>query len=127
MIKNRIVFTSLTIILLFAMACTSNKKELKEETKIEIAKGLYAFGPELKTFTRCEDGKEYWVADSAKTLELAYHNLGFEKPYVPVYVEVEYHYIKSDTLAASANYDSTMVVTKLLKISKEIPTGPCKQ
>lgn len=74
-----------------------------------------------------EDGKEYWVADSAKTLELAYHDLGFEKPYMPVYVEVEYHFIKSDTLAASAEYDSTMVVTKLLKISKEIPAGPCAQ
>ena len=121
MMKHKIVFG----ILLFTMACTGNKKELKEETKIQVAKGLYSFGPEVKSFTHCEDGKEYWVADSAKTLELAYHNLGFEKPYLPVYIEVEYHYIKSDTIAASANYDSTMVVTKLLKISKEIPKGPC--
>ena len=121
MMKNKIVFG----ILLFTVACTGNKKESKVETRIQVAKGLYSFGPEVKSFTRCEDGKEYWVADSAKTLELAYHNLGFEKPYLPVYVEVEYHYIKSDTIAASANYDSTMVVTKLLKISKEIPKGPC--
>ena len=114
-------------VVLFAIACTNNKKESKEETKIQIAKGLYSFGPEAKTFIRCEDGKEYWVADSAKTLELAYHELGFEKPYVPVYIEAEYHFIKSDTSAASAHYDSTMVVTKLLKISKEIPKGPCGQ
>ena len=67
------------------------------------------------------------MADSAKTLELAYHQLGFEKPYVPVYIEVEYHFIKSDTLAASANYDSTMVVTRLIRISKDIPDGPCAQ
>ena len=112
-------------ILMFVIACSSNKNESKEETKTKVAKGLYSFGPELKTFTRCEDGREYWVADSAKTLELAYHNLGFEKPYTPVYVELEYHYIKSDTLVASANYDSTMVVTKLIKISKEIPKGAC--
>lgn len=116
---------SLYLLLLFVVACSGNKKELKEENKVLIAKGLYSFGPEAKTFTRCEDGKEFWLADSAKTVELAYHNFGFEKPYLPVYLEVEYHYIKSDTLTASANYDSTMVVTKLLKMSKEIPKGPC--
>ncbi|MES2651445.1 MAG: hypothetical protein V4663_06885 [Bacteroidota bacterium] len=120
-IKNNIALG----ILLFVIGCTGDKNETKEETKIQVAKGLYSFGPEVKTFTSCDNSKEYWVADSAKTLELAYHNLGFEKPYIPVYVEVEYHYIKSATLAASANYDSTMVVTKLLKISKEIPSGPC--
>lgn len=125
--KNNIVLLSVLSLLLFAVACTNNKKEVSIETKIQIAKGLYSFGPEVKTFTRCEDGKEYWVADSAKTLELAYVNLGFEKPYVPVYIEAEYHFIKSDSLAASARYDSTMVVTKLLKISKEIPKGPCGQ
>ena len=116
---------ALFILSLLALACTGDKKETQEETKVLTAKGLYSFGPELKTFTRCEDGKEYWLADSAKTVELAYQELGFEKPYLPVYVEVEYHFIKSDTLAASANYDSTMVVTKLLKMSKDIPKGPC--
>ncbi|MEJ5994084.1 hypothetical protein WG904_06580 [Pedobacter sp. Du54] len=123
MFKKQNLF--LFVLFLFGAACTNDKKETKEETRILIAKGLYSFGPEVKTFTRCEDGKEYWVADSAKTLELAYHNLGFEKPYLPVYIEAEYHFIKSDTFAASAHYDSTMVVTKLLKISKEIPKGPC--
>ncbi len=125
MMKNTI--GALFILSLLALACTGDKKETQEETKVLTAKGLYSFGPELKTFTRCEDGKEYWLADSAKTVELAYQELGFEKPYLPVYVEVEYHFIKSDTLAASANYDSTMVVTKLLKMSKDIPKGPCSQ
>ena len=123
MMKNTI--GALFILSLLALACTGDKKETQEETKVLTAKGLYSFGPELKTFTRCEDGKEYWLADSAKTVELAYQELGFEKPYLPVYMEVEYHFIKSDTLAASANYDSTMVVTKLLKMSKDIPKGPC--
>jgi len=125
MLKNRIIYFVICAVL-FVVSCTSNKEEAKEE-KIKVAKGLYSFGPEVKSFSSCDGSKEYWVADSAKTLELAYHELGFEKPYVPVYVEVEFHYIKSDTLAASANYDSTMVVTKLLKISKEIPAGPCAQ
>lgn len=127
MFKDKMVISSVLGCVLFIVACTSNKKESAELGKVQIAKGLYSFGPEIKSFIDCEDGKEYWVADSAKTLELAYQNLGFEKPYMPVYIEVEHHYIKSDTLAASANYDSTMVVTKLLKISKQIPEGPCTQ
>ncbi|HTM97389.1 MAG TPA: hypothetical protein VL088_01530 [Pedobacter sp.] len=127
MFKDKIGIFSVLAVVLLATACTSNKKEVSESSEVQIAKGLYSFGPEVKSFTTCENGKEYWVADSAKTLELAYHNLEFEKPYTPVYVEVEYHFIKSDTIAASANYDSTMVVTKLLKISKQIPAGPCAQ
>lgn len=124
---SKLVVGSAVAALLFALACTGGDKGKTNASKTKIAKGLYSFGPELKTFTECEEGREYWVADSAKALELAYTNLEFEKPYVPVYVEVEYHFIKSDTLAASASFDSTMVVTKLLKISKDIPEGPCAQ
>ncbi|WP_316816560.1 hypothetical protein [Pedobacter nyackensis] len=111
-------------ILIAVVACNSKPTEVKDN-QARIMKGLYSYGPELKSFTECEDGNEYWVADSAKTLELAYNNLGFEKPYEPVYIEVECRMIKSDTLSMSADFDSTMVVTKLLKITKEIPDGPC--
>lgn len=112
-----------TITLLYA--CT-NEKKVDENSTPTIVKGLYSFGPEIKSFTDCIESKEYWVADSAKTLELAYSNLGFEKPYTPVYIEAECHFVKSDT-SINADYDSTMVVTKLIKISKEIPEGPCSQ
>lgn len=118
-----------SIILAFAVilvvsACNRTKVEdNKNESKT--LKGLYSYGPEIKSFTDCEEGKEYWVADSAKTLELAYSNFNFEKPYEPVYIEVECHMIKSDSLMISADFDSTMVVTKVLKITKEIPDGPC--
>ena len=99
----------------------------QENSKTTVIKGLYSYGPEIKSFTECEDGREFWVADSAKTLELAYSNLGFEKPYTPVYIEVECKLVKSDTSKVTGDYDSTMVVTKLLKISKQIPDGPCSQ
>jgi copper homeostasis protein (lipoprotein) len=111
-------------VLLLASAC--NRSGVEENTDAsKILKGLYSFGPEIKSFTDCEEGKEYWVTDSAKTLELAYSNFNFEKPYEPVYIEVECHMIKSDSLMISADFDSTMVVTKVLKITKEIPDGPC--
>ncbi|SMD04673.1 hypothetical protein [Pedobacter nyackensis] len=106
------------------VGCNSRPEEVKDRTT-RVMKGLYSFGPELKSFTDCEEGNEYWVADSAKTLELAYSNFNFEKPYEPVYIEVECHTIKSDSLSMSADFDSTMVVTKVVKITKEIPDGPC--
>lgn len=108
-------------------ACKQKKHATTEDRKIMVLKGLYSYGPEVKSFTDCEDGREYWVADSAKTLELEYNKLGFEKPYTPVYIEVECRLIKSDTTTVTGDYDSTMVVVKLQKISKKIPEGPCNQ
>jgi copper homeostasis protein (lipoprotein) len=117
------IFLAFAVILVVT-ACNRNKVE-ENNNEPKTLKGLYSFGPEIKTFTDCEEGKEYWVADSAKTLELAYSNFNFEKPYEPVYIEVECHMIKSDSLMVYADFDSTMVVTKVLKITKEIPDGPC--
>lgn len=127
MITYKQLIFSAVALLLFLVACNNQKDDDKNSKTVTIAKGLYSFGPEAKSFTDCEENRAYWVADSSKTLELAYQNLGFEKPYLPVYIEVEAHFIKTDTLVAPADYDSTMVVTKLLKISKHIPDGPCTQ
>jgi copper homeostasis protein (lipoprotein) len=118
------LLTSFTMLFL---ACMNNDNVAGTKEKPLLVKGLYSFGPEIKSFNDCEEGKEYWVADSAKTLELAYTNLGFEKPYTPVYVELECHIVKSDTATVVGDYDSTMVVTKLIKISAQIPDGPCSQ
>lgn len=115
----------ISLLSLAVVACNSDNKA--EGIKSVTVKGLYSFGPEMKSFTLCDDGREFWVTDSVKELELAYSNLGFEKPYEPVYVELEGHYVKSDSAIISADYDSTLVVTKVLKISKEIPEGPCSQ
>ncbi|AOM76774.1 hypothetical protein [Pedobacter steynii] len=115
----------LLILLAVVIVACNTKPVSVEKRTTRVIKGLYTYGPEMKSFTDCEEGNEYWVADSAKTLELAYSNFNFEKPYEPVYIEVECHMIKSDSLIVSADFDSTLVVTKLLKISKEIPDGPC--
>lgn len=119
--------TLLSLVLLLAVAACNRNSSDKKNSDIKIIKGLYSYGPEIKSFTDCEEGSEYWVADSAKTLELAYSNLNFEKPYEPVYIEVEGKFVKSDSLTVSADFDSTLVVTKLIKLTKEIPDGPCSQ
>lgn len=119
------VFLSLSVIAL--VSCNNNSDSDINKSKTLIIKGLYSFGPEIKSFTECEEGREYWVVDSAKTLELEYSKFNFEKPYEPVYIEAQGYMSKSDTTSVSAGFDSTFVVTKLLKISKEIPDGPCSQ
>ena len=121
--KQAIVF-----VMLLGVAITAcNRAEKPEESSTRTVKGLYSFGPEMKSFTLCEDNREYWVLDSVKNLELSYSNLNFEKPYEPVYVELEGFFTKSDTASVAADFDSTLVVTKVIKISKEIPDGPCAQ
>lgn len=121
--KQAIVF----VILLGVAITACNRAEKPEESNTKTVKGLYSFGPEMKSFTLCEDNREYWVLDSVKNLELSYSNLNFEKPYEPVYVELEGYFTKSDTATVAADFDSTLVVTKVIKISKEIPDGPCAQ
>jgi len=120
--------TTLFLFVLSVLFVACNRKSADDQKKsTKVIKGLYSYGPEIKSFTDCEEGREYWVADSAKTLELAYSKFNFEKPYEPVYIEAECHLIKSDSLSVSAEFDSTLVVTKLIKITKEIPDGPCNQ
>ena len=124
--KNIKILILLSIVFSLAIfACNSNVEDQKTGDDIKVIKGLYSYGPEIKSFIDCEEGREYWVADSAKTLELAYSKLNFEKPYLPVYIEVEGRIVKSDSLTVNANFDSTLVVTKLIRITKEIPDGPC--
>ena len=124
-INNKLIITMVVAVCLFSACFNSDGN--KDKQKSVVLKGLYSFGPEVKSFIDCESGSEFWVADSSKTLELSYTKLGFEKPYTPVYVELECSLVKSDTMTISGGYDSTMVVTKLVKISKKIPEGPCMQ
>jgi len=90
-----------------------------------VYKGVYSFGPEVKTFRDCDAGREYWTVDSSAQLELQYSKMSFEKPYEPVYVEVEGEKISSGKEGKASEFDSTLVVKKLIKITKEIPQDVC--
>jgi len=107
-----------------AFGCSHDKK--KASSGPVIYKGLYSFGPEVKSFKNCETGQEFWAVDSSAKLELGYSQFNFEKPYEPVYVEIEGTKIKSGPDGAASEFDSTIVVKKLVKITKEIPAGMCE-
>jgi copper homeostasis protein (lipoprotein) len=113
------------MILMLAAVCCSCKRNANSNGQGEVFKGLYSFGPEIKSFKNCDDTHEYWVADSSAQLELQYSQMNFEKPYEPVYVEVEGEKIPSGNDGQGSEYDSTLVVRKVLKITKEIPQDLC--
>lgn len=119
----------LNLILLFGLSmltvCSCNRSGNKETVPV-IYKGLYSFGPEVKSFKDCVTGNEFWATDSSSNLELKYSQLNFEKPYEPVYVEVEGRKVKSTKAdALDTEYDSILVVKKVLKITKQIPQDMC--
>ena len=102
--------------------CTCNRRNQPEN---KVYKGLYSYGLEVRSFKECSTGREYWVTDSSGKLELDYSNMNFEKPYEPVYIEVEAIKKGSGQEGIGAEFDSTMVVTKVQKISREIPEDMC--
>ncbi|MEO3405818.1 hypothetical protein AAFN85_18035 [Mucilaginibacter sp. CAU 1740] len=117
-----IKFFALLLVTVFTYACNSNSDK---EGQVVLFKGLYSAGPEIKSFKDCDSGQEFWAVDSSKHLELEYSQLNFEKPYEPVYVEVEGIKSKSGKAGMGSEYDSTIVVKKVVKITKEIPQDVC--
>lgn len=91
-----------------------------------ILKGIYSFAPGAKLFQFCGRQSQFWAVDSSAQLELKYSQIyGFEQSGSPVYAEVEGYKTKSASNGDAAAYDSTIVVKKVLKITKDIPAD-CK-
>lgn len=117
------IFACLLMVLLAAAISSCHFGDKKANTVVY--RGLYSFGPEVKSFKDCDNGEEYWAADSSAKLELSYSQLNFEKPYEPVYVEVEGLKVKSGKDGTASEFDSTIIVKKLVKITKDIPQDMC--
>jgi copper homeostasis protein (lipoprotein) len=114
----RLIWYLLIVIVIGVCSCSNNADK---GNKTVVYKGVYSFGPEVKSFKDCDNGREFWVTDSSQQLELKYSQLNFEKPYEPVYVEVVGVKVRSGKEGMGSEYDSTLVVKKLIKITKEIP------
>lgn len=116
----------LTVVFLILTTLNSCDSDDKKDGALTTYKGVYSFGPEEKTFKDCENGNEYWVTDKSKILEKEYSKLNAEKEYQPVYVEVEGTKVKATKAdGLDPDYDSIVVVKKLLKITKVIPQDMC--
>lgn len=112
----------LALTVLCLHACKEKPKE--KGSQPIIYKGLYSFGPEEKSFKDCNGSTTFWVVDSSNKLELGYSKLIVsEQPYVPVYIEVTGEKVPSVKEDAGVGFDSTLVVYKVVKITKEIPAS----
>ena len=114
------LFVLLSFLVLSISACKEKPKE--KASQPIIYKGMYSFGPEDKSFKDCNGATTFWVVDSSNKLELQYSQLVVsEQPYVPVYIEVTGEKVPSVKGDAGVAFDSTLVVYKVIKITKEIP------
>jgi len=119
-------FKGLIFLIIIALASCHNEDKKEVAKKPFIIKGLYSFGPEAALFVDCAKGKEYWTADSSANLELQYSQLGIDKPYASVYIEVEGYIKPSGKEGPESAYDSTLTVRKVISIKKDIPKDICK-
>lgn len=119
------------VLMIAALGCKSKTKKAAHQNVT--FKGLYSLGPEAKIFKNCATGTEYWVTDKSAQLELQYWEVvPTEMPNSPVYIEAEGIIIPSDKNDNGGvnddvgAFDSTLVVQKLIKISKGFPAGVCQ-
>lgn len=119
----RLKFIKYLVCIVIGGLCSCNGNSRKSSHIVY--KGVYSFGPEVKSFKDCDNGREFWVTDNSGQLELRYSQLNFEKPYEPVYIEVDGIKVRSGKDGLGSEYDSTLVVKKLIKITKEIPQDVC--
>ncbi|MCJ8210882.1 hypothetical protein MUY27_14285 [Mucilaginibacter sp. RS28] len=108
-------------LLLLLASCVNNANKQQEGT----FKGLYSYGPDSRSLKDCDNNREYWVKDESGKLELEYSQMNVEKPYVPVYIEVEGTKVKSGKDGQGSEFDSTIIVKKLIRITREIPQDMC--
>src|ERR1700712_4824436 len=100
--RLKVIIYLVPVMVICAVSC--NNKSGKNVNNI-VYKGVYSFGPEVKSFKDCDNGREFWVTDSSEALELKYSQLNFEKPYEPVYVEVEGIKVQFDKEGLGSEYD----------------------
>jgi copper homeostasis protein (lipoprotein) len=125
--KNKAIYFLSALLIAGVWSCknkTAKMEEAKTPTGPAVYKGLYSFSPDIKSFKECGHDHEFWVADSSAQLELQYSQLNV-KPEEPVYVQVQGKKIKTAKNGVGSGYDSTLVVTKLVKITKDIPKDIC--
>jgi copper homeostasis protein (lipoprotein) len=118
--KLRLFYLLISLLVIGFYSCKS--KSTQKTSEPVTYKGLYSFGPDVKSFKGCNNAHEFWVADSSAQLELQYSKLN-EKRDEAVYVEVQGKKVKTVKDGIGSDYDSTLVVTKLIKITKDIPAG----
>lgn len=82
-------------------------------------RGLLVFGHEAHSLQLCGDTRVFWVRAPGplyQRLQADYWRLA-KRPYEPLYIEIEGEFSEHSTSGFAADYDGTIVVSKVRRIS----------
>lgn len=104
---------------------TQNEKD-QTTTEVKTDKGKLVLGHEARSFQPCGSEKVFWISDKTANLKQLYDELTLgEKPYTPIYAEIEYMDKGNASEGFPAEYESVYEVIKILKTEK-VSDSNCK-
>ncbi len=87
-------------------------------------KGHYIWDAEVHSFKSCGSEMEYWVySDNESKKAIEFHQRNTTQPYQSVYLEFNGKLLDKATDGFAESYDGLIVMTKLLKLQKSIPSS----
>lgn len=96
------------------------------EQKTESLSGKWTLGHEVRSFKPCGSDKAYWVSDKTGELQELYNELTVsEKPYTPIYAEIEFIDKGRSKEGYPADYESVYEIVSILK-TRELSDKDCE-
>lgn len=92
--------------------------------KAQVVSGELIIGHEANVFTPCKSDKEFWVMDQTGKLGALYNELNEnEKPYTPIFAEIEIIDKGKAKEGFAANYDGVYDIIGVIQTSKISKNG----
>ena len=89
------------------------------EQKPKTLRGKLTLGHEVSSFKPCGSDKTFWVSDKTGKLKKSYDKLTVgEKPYTPIYVEIEFIDKGKASEGFPAEYESVYEAVKIFRTTK---------
>ena len=89
------------------------------EQKPKTLSGKLTFGHEVRSFKPCGSDKTFWVSDKTGKLKKTYEELTVgEKPYTPIYAEIEFIDKGKASDGFPAEYESVYEAVKIFRTTK---------
>lgn len=93
--------------------------ETMKNRKVKTLKGRLTLGHEANSFLPCESDQVFWVSDKTGKLKELYNELtAGEKPYTPIYAEIEFIDKGKVSEGFPAEYESVYEAVKIIRLTK---------
>jgi len=93
--------------------------ETMKNRKAKTLKGRLTLGHEANSFQPCESDQVFWVYDKTGKLKELYNELtADEKPYTPIYAEIEFIDKGKASEGFPAEYESVYEAVKIIRLTK---------